>query len=307
MTDSNTENNKNNNRKYVVAIVLLALLSIALGVFVFTGQQKVEKKTETISQLEVDKLELQNDLQDMLIQYDTVTTQNEKLEAEINAQEEQIKEMLKQIEKHKDDAYIIHKLKEEASTLRTIMKGYLATIDSLNTVNKGLRAEKETLNQELTQVRTRAEELESEKKNLAEKVKTGSILNASEMTAIGIKIRNNGAQKEVSRANKTEMIKACATIAENKIAETGRKVLYMRIITPDGVVLDDGMGEPKTFKFEGVTGKYSVKRQFQFDGSASEICIFYTVNSDSELPSGQYIVQLYENGAEIGKTTFDLR
>src|SRR5690606_10394382 len=147
-------------------VLILALLLIVMGVLYFTKSTEVVQHVETIDSLQVEQLQLKNDLQDMLIQYDTMTVANEQLNAEIMGQQEQIKEMLRQIEKHKDDAYIIGKLKKEASTLRDIMKGYLVTIDSLNTMNIDLKKDNKFLAEELTVAKTKAQQLESSKKDL---------------------------------------------------------------------------------------------------------------------------------------------
>ena len=297
---------KKGNSRLLVLVVLLALGCITLGYLTFQKSQKVETQDQSLSQLQIDKLQLTNELQDMLIQYDTVNTKNEKLQAEMNAQQEQIKEMLVQINRHKDDAYIISKLKKEASTLRTIMKGYLVTIDSLNTLNQCLQANNQELNQQLKQVKNQNQQLESKTQNLQQIVATGSVLQALSIEAEGIRVRNNGSQVDTRRANKCEMIKSCIKLGENRITDQGKKTIYMRIISPDGVVLGDNTtGEDDTFQFNGVSGKYSVKRTFDYQGKPMDVCIFYTVNS--ELTGGQYIVELYESGTEIIKTTLDLK
>ena len=299
---------KESNKKYLIIIALLAVLSIVLGVLYFTSHTEVIEKTESISSLEVEQLQLKNDLQEMLIQYDTMTVDNDRLNAEIMGQQEQIKELLKQMEKHKDDAYIISKLKKEASTLRDIMKGYLVTIDSLNTMNIDLKKDNQFLAEELSETKTLAQKLETSKKDLEQIVATGSILQANGMSSVGIKVRNNGNQTEVNRANKTELIRTCAGIGENRISPPGKKTVYLRIITPDGVVLPSTDGEDNRFDFNGVSGKYSVKRQIEYQNEAMELCIFYTVDAEgSELQPGKYIVEMYESGALIGKADFDLK
>lgn len=302
---NNPEKKKESNRVFIVVIVLLGLLSVVMGVLYFTKQQEVTQKVETIDTLQVEKLQLKNDLQEMLIQYDTVTVKNDRLNAEILGQQEQIKDMLKQIEKHKDDAYIIYKLKKEAATLRDIMKGYLSTIDSLNTLNIDLQKDNQFLVEELSSTKSRAQELESSKSDLEEIVATGSILQTTGMTSVGIKVRNNGKQTEVNRANKTELIKTCTGIAENRITPAGKKTIYLRIISPEGVVL--GTDDENRFEFNGVSGKYSVKRVINYENEPMDVCIFYTVSSDSGLQSGKYIVEMYESGALIGKADVDLK
>lgn len=303
MTDSTDSNSK----KLLIAVVILAITTLVLGILVFTKSQTVEVKEDAISGLRLEQLQLENDLQDMLIQYDTVTVSNGQLSAEITAQQEQIKEMLKEIEKHKDDAYIISKLKKEAGTLRDIMKGYLVTIDSLNTMNKDLIRDNDYLAGELIDAKTKTKQLESSKENLESIVATGSILQSLEMTAVGLRMRNNGTQKETNRANKTEIIRTCAKIGENRIAKAGRKTIYLRIISQDGVVLQPEMAEDQSFDFDGVSGKYTVKRAFDYANEAADVCVFFNVPGEFEIPEGNYIVEMYEGGALIGRADFDLK
>lgn len=290
---------------FIVIIILLALVSGVLGFLLLNKTQVVEEQSSDILELENETLTLKTDLQEMLIQYDTVTVANEKMQAEILAQEEQIRELLNQVDKHKDDAWIIHKLKKEAGTLREIMKGYLVTIDSLNTLNVNLRHDKDSLGKALSSVTKKKDELESKASNLEEVITKGSVLPARDLVAEAIRIRGSGKQSSTNRANRAEMIKLCGIIGENKIAEKGKKTLYLRIISPEAKVLDDGSGEPKTFDFEGVSGVYSVKRQIDYDGTDQQVCVYYTIRE--ELPTGQYIAELYESETKIGTATFDLR
>ncbi len=292
-------------KKQTYIIIALALLTVLFAVLYFTKSAEVVEKTELISSVELEKLQLKSDLQEMLIQYDTLAGKNDKLSAEMLAQQEQIREMLKQVEKHKDDAWIIHKLKKEAATLREIMKGYVVTIDSLNTLNVGLRKDKEVLSKELTEVKSKAQQLEEAKKGLESKISAGAQLQAENAVSVGVRMRNNGKQVEVNRAKQTEMIRTCADIGLNRIAEPGKKTLYLRIISPDGVVLDAGTAEDSRFDFEGVSGKYSVKRQFDYANERMELCVFYNVQD--ELPTGKYIIEMYEGGALIGKSELDLK
>jgi hypothetical protein len=300
------ETQKDSNKKYLIVIVLLAVLSAVLLVMQFTKQAEVEEKTVAIDNLQLEQLQLENELQDMLIQYDTVNVKNERLNAEIIGQQEQIREMLKQMEKHKDDAYIIHKLKKEAATLREIMKGYLVTIDSLNTLNQDLKADNQYLVEELSEAVTKAQQLENTKKNLEDIVATGSVLQADGMTSVGLRVRNNGKQSEVSKANKVEVIRTCTKIGENRIAPKGKKEIYLRIISPDGIVMEGNDGDNR-FEFNGVSGKYSIKRVIDYANEPMDLCIFYNVNTEEGIATGKYIVEMYEGGMLIGKSDFDLK
>lgn len=303
--NSGKEGKDKNKRLLIILIVILAIISAVLGFLLLNQTQVVEEQSTDILELENESLTLKNDLQEMLIQYDTVTVANEKMQAEILAQKDQIRELLKQAEKHKDDAWIIHKLKKEASTLRTIMKGYLVTIDSLNTLNINLRMDRDSLNEALTSITEEKSQLETKASDLEGVIAKGSVLPARDLVAEAIRIRGSGKQSSTNRASRAEMIKLCGVIGENKIAKRGKKTLYLRIISPEAMVLEGSTGEPQTFSFDGVSGVYSVKREIDYTNEAQDVCIYYTVNS--ELPTGQYIVELYESETLIGTTTFDLR
>ncbi len=296
---------ENKNRWMWIVIALLLVLSAVLGIMLMNKSQTADQQLTEILQLENTTLTLKSDLQEMLIQYDTVTVSNERMQAEIQAQQEQIKDLLKQVDKHKDDAWIIHKLKKEAGTLREIMKGYLVTIDSLNTLNISLKADKDSLSKELSKVSKTRDQLATKATDLEKIVTKGSVIPISDVMAEAIRVRGSGKQSSTNRANRAEMIKVCGRLGENKIAKPGKKVLYMRIISPDARVLDDGSGDPKTFKFDGVSGMYSVKREIDYQNEPQDVCVYYTVNE--ELPTGQYIVELYESETKIGVATFDLR
>src|SRR5690606_2992923 len=118
--------------------------------FLFTThQENVEIVTQN-TDLTTEKDELTAELNAMLARYDSVATDNAEMQAEIAEQRAQIEEMLVQAEKHKGDAWMLHKLRKETGTLRDIMKSYIVTIDSLNTVNVNLVAAKTQVESQLT-------------------------------------------------------------------------------------------------------------------------------------------------------------
>ena len=71
---------------------------------------------------------------------------------------------------------VIYKLKKETETLRTIMKGYIHTIDSLNTLNVTLTNTLSEKNIELNKVTSENENIKTQNIELQETVAVGSIL-----------------------------------------------------------------------------------------------------------------------------------
>ncbi|NNC82696.1 MAG: hypothetical protein HKN79_03895 [Flavobacteriales bacterium] len=298
------------NTKTLYGIIgVLSVLVVVLGVLLIMQRGENTDLTENNDTLTVERNDLQEELGSMLEQYDALTVENEDMNAEMLEQKEEITRLMERVNKlNKDDRNLrweIDKLKKEARTLRDIMKGYLVKIDSLNQANAALTEENTTLSTNLTEVTSRKNELESTVENQENLIKQGSALTAVDLSASGLRIKSSGKQAETNRASRAEMIRTCVSLGENRITESGKKTLHVRIISPEGVVLEDDDYPNATFEFEGISGKYSTRRDIEYNNEPQDICVFYTVNS--ELSTGQYIVELYESGFMVGKTSFDLR
>lgn len=240
-------------------------------------------------------------LENMLSSYDTLKTENEQVTAEMEAQKAQVERLLDQV---KRGNYDLSKAKKEAETLRKIMKGYVVTIDSLNQANQALQAENVTVRQELGEVRGQKEAITSKAAELEGKIARGSVLHTTAISASALFMRNNGKQVETDRAKKAEMIKSCFTLGLNSVTTAGNKILFMRIISPDGKVLPSTESNNR-FSYNGVEGEFSARREVNYQNQAVDVCIFWT--GTEELRTGQYIVEIYEAGALVSKTNFSLK
>jgi hypothetical protein len=290
-----------NQRILIIIIVLLAALSAYLGWKVSQQKEVIVYQTETIKEGVDEREVLQLELEQLKLGYDTLKTDNSMLMAEIDAQKMEIEELLKKV---KDKNWSITKLKKEADTLREIMKGYVATIDSLNTLNQALIAENAEMKQTVQTVTSEKEELAKRSATQEKIIATGQILQAVNVSTAAVTLRNSGKQVDTDRASKAEMIKSCFTLIENKIAKPGTKNLYLRIIDPNGKALAAKEGEVSR-DFEGESGKYSIKREIDYNNSETDVCIFYTVQG--ELTKGAYKVYLYEDGNRIAESDFTLK
>jgi ABC-type transporter Mla subunit MlaD len=292
------------NRSNTVLLALVVLLLISNVVLLYLWSQKGDEAQQFQQQVTAVSSEKENVtklLEDMLAQYDTLSTSNEKLTAEMSAQKAQIEDL---VQKVKNGTYSLEKAKKEAATLRKIMQGYVVTIDSLNQVNQALTAENLTTKQELGEVKGQKAALENMTAEQAARLAKGAVLTANVMTAEALFLRNSGKQVQTERASKAEMIKCSFTLGENRTADPGNKVLYMRVISPDGSVLP--ANEPDNrFKFNGMEGDFSVKREVNYQNQPIDVAIFWT--APGEMASGQYIVEVYESGGSVGKTTFTLK
>jgi hypothetical protein len=302
MEQSNQNEKKNRSNTGLLLLVVLLLISNVVLLWMYMQSQKRGEETQAqVEQISSQKDDVTHLLENMLASYDTLKTENEQLTVEMEAQKEKIESLLAQV---KRGNYDLSKARKEAETLRRIMKGYVATIDSLNQVNQQLTADKINLTQELGEVKGQKDALSSKTQELEGKIAKGSVLHTTSITANALFMRSNGKQVETDRAKKAEMVKCCFTLGENKVTSAGDKTLYMRVISPDGKVLRATEADNR-FKFNGVEGEFSARREINYQNQSVDACIFWT--GTDELRTGQYIVEVYEAGALVSKTNFDLK
>ena len=187
----------------------------------------------------------------------------------------------------------IKQYEKEVGTLRTIMRGYLHQIDSLNTLNKKLIDENVSYRKEITTAQMRAEMAEEKAQELNNKVRQGSVINARGIRMVALNARS----KEVSRIKNAERLRVDFPLTANALATPGETTIYVRILSPDGYVLSSE--SVPTFEFEGERLSYSASRDVDYQNEDLNIGIFYT---GSGFTAGTYQVQIYCDGFLIGAT-----
>ncbi|QQR84798.1 MAG: hypothetical protein IPJ76_09190 [Flavobacteriales bacterium] len=296
-----TEQKPRSNNALLALVVLLIISNLATLYFLNKGSNEIEAQAAVLDETKEDKENVTKLLEEMLVQYDTLSTENEQIKAEMDAQKAQIEELMTKV---KNGNYTIAKAKKEAETLRTIMKGYVATIDSLNQANLSLQADKANLTNELGVVSGEKAALEEKSRSQEERINRGAVLHTTAISAGALFLRSSGKQVETERASKAEMVKCCFTLGTNTVTDAGAKTLYMRVISPDGSVLPASDGNNR-FQFNGVEGEYSAKREVDYNNAPVDVCVFWTATGD--MKSGHYNVEIYENKALVSKAGFDLK
>jgi hypothetical protein len=288
-----------------VLVVITLLLAITCGYLVwknYNQQQQLISDEATIEGLSVEQIRLKDDLEEMLSEYEMLETESEDMQAEMELQKTKIEELLQKV---KNGNWEIHKLKKEAATLREIMKGYIFTIDSLNTLNQTLIVENKNVLKKLDTEKIRNQELEKTNTGLTDKVALAQRLKAFNIESYGVYVKANNTGKETDKAKKTDKLRTCFTVAENKLTEPGDKDLYIRILTPDGRVLSQKKDASNRFEFNGVMGIFSIKKTIKYKSEEMKVCMDW--ENWEELPIGEYVVEIYHDGGDIGRTKLTLR
>ncbi len=288
------------NKVYIGIIAVLTVLCVYLGFQIKNANEKIvyiDREKNTIMD-ERDVLAVE--LEQIKMGYDTLQTDNAEMAAKIAEQQSQLESLIK---KAKGKDYDISKLRAETETLRTIMKGYIHQIDSLQQANERLYAEKEAEAMRANNAESRGKELETDLNSKNEILSKGAVLTTGEFTNTGINLKSSGKQVDTDRANKSEMIKTCFTVRKNNIAKSGSKNIVLRIVGPDGKVLPGK--DAATITVNGQSEATSVVRPIDYQNEDTDVCVYYT--AQGELKKGNYKIYVYESNYLIGQSDLSLK
>lgn len=265
------------------------------------GQSKEEQ--ERLRQLEelaeVDRLEMQNEYEDFVRQYNELQTQitNDSLVAQLENEQRRVRELLAELKQtKKDDAAEILRLKKELATLRAILRNYVMQIDSLNRLNQELQGENQNLRTQNQQAQQHISSLSAEKETLTDKVAIASQLDANGINAIA----KNKKGKAARKIKDVKQFQLNFNIARNVTAQTGMKSIYVRILTPTGNVLTQG----GTFAYENRQLEYSIRKDVEYTGENLAVSVYWDVNET--LSAGTYRFDIFADGHNIGSTTISV-
>lgn len=303
-----TSQENNNRKKSGLLWILIGLLVVSNGVTIWLWMQeknKVASQVVVTEKVIVERDDVKSSLLALQEEYKSLETNDATLKKEIEEKQAYIAQLLEEADKHKGDAYVISKLKKETETLRTIMKGYVHTIDSLGTLNKTLVAEKQNVMKELDSEKGKTAGLNKEKEELQSTIQKGSILSCFNITAKGVKFKSGGKKEsETSKASRVQKIKVSFTLGENKIAKPGEKTVYIRVITPDGKELAKNYDDNYRFTFDKSSGYYAGKETLNY-ANAEVSGVTYCEGQGDFVP-GKYLIEVSCDNAVIGSTSLTL-
>jgi FtsZ-binding cell division protein ZapB len=280
-------------------VIILAVLLVAVVVMFFMQRSEHAQVT---AQMKLEKAAIESELNNMVMGYDSLKRKNSNLNIQFEGAQNKVKDLLTEIESVKKTSFQqITKYRDEMTTLRKIMRDYIVQIDSLNQKNQRLMAENSNVKQEVTEVKTQNQTLEQEKKKLEQTVTLAATLEALNIKALGV----NKKGKEQTKASKIENIKVDFILAKNLTAKRGTKNIYLRIQRPDQLLLTKS--DKDLFKFEGLNIPFSAVREVEYEGIDLPVSIYWDNTGQAALINGQYTIDLFADGTNIGTTSLEIK
>ena len=292
---------KNNSVTYLTIIIIaLGVAFIVLGYLWYNQKQESDQIILQLEEysafIEEQKDSLEMELKDIIVQYDSLMTENDTMNMKLTAQQDKIETLLRL---RMSDAQKIRKYEKELGTIRKVLRSYIVQIDSLNTRNQILMAENKELRNRSTEVENVNRQLTEEKEELMAITDDAKTLLASEINTIGLNKRS----REKDKFDKVEKLRTDFIVRKNMVAEPGPRIIYLRLIRPDGLVL--GSSQSGVIEVGEDQIPFSASREIIYENDDIPVSIYWDNNGD--LVAGTYEAELYENGKLIGETEFSLR
>jgi Uncharacterized enzyme of heme biosynthesis len=294
------EEERDVNRKtwWIMSIILLVLVIGAGGYYIWLQQQQMNDMSEMFA---LEKEELFDDFQDLSIQYEDykINIKSDSLLILYTAEQEKVQRLQEELRTVKStNSRRINELKKELETLRRISQNLFVQIDSLNNENQRLKDNNQRITQSLNQQRSAVSRLTKDNEQLAGTVQKAAMLNAVNIQA-GLLNSRGRAVKNISKATR---IILTFTISKNIIASVGEQSIFVRLKKPDDDILTDA--HSGSFQFENKAIAYSIKKDIEYDGEEQNITLYWEIGSF--LPPGEYRVDIFSEGSQIGRKPFTL-
>jgi len=285
-----------------VSVGLMAILGVAIYLIISQHNEMNDFKTQIA--IEEERRALEAEYANLAFEYDQfegskMYINNDTLIKQLENEKLKVQRLLEELRTTKaSNAQRINELKKELSTLRSVMKGYLIQIDSLNSLNQKLEKENKIVNTKYQEAAKTASLLQKDKEELTHQVTLASKLDA---VAISVKTLNKR-EKETSKIDRIENIQINFLIAKNITAKPGERYIYIRIVKPDNDVLVKNMDN--VFSYEDSEINYSMRKLIAYDSEETAVDMYWKV--EEFLTPGTYKVEIFADGDLIGKKSFSL-
>lgn len=288
---------KNRNGGLKTATIILAVAALALGGALawIWGQ-----KSSLVNELEGEKAELTQQLLNLQNDFENLNSDYENINSQLDTSREQVALLIDKLSKTEaTNRAKIRQYEKELGTLRSIMRGYIVQIDSLNTLNKRLTADAAAARKEAAESRQANENLTRQVESLSGQVAAGSVVKARGLHLVAY----NGSDRATDRSSRVTYFVATLSLVENEIAERGPIRVYVRVKDPNGIILLNNASTD--FTVGGETMSASASREVDYEGQDVELSIY--VKDVGELGKGIYTVEAYTEKTFLGRSELMLR
>ena len=279
--------------------VMTALAAVAAVLACILAYMLYQRNT-LVNQLEGEKAELAQQMVALQEDFSALNSDYENINHQLDTSREQVAMLIEKLNKTQaTNRAKIRQYEKELGTLRTIMKGYIVQIDSLNTLNKRLTADAAAARREAAESRRANEELSAQVENLSTQVRAGKVLRARAISLAGYYSND----KQGDRHSRVRYMIANLSLVENSLADRGPVRVFVRVKDPEGVLLMNN--ESVEFMVKDQVLQATASREVDYEGSEVDMSIY--INDTGEFLKGVYTLEVYTEQSLLGRAECMLR
>ncbi len=282
-------------RAVMIAMAVVALALAAVLFYVW------KQKSALVNDLEVEKQELTQQMMALQEDYNTLSSDYDSINSQLDTSRAEVAQLIERIQ-HTEatNRAKIRQYEKELGTLRTIMRGYITQIDSLNTLNHKLTADAAAARREAAESKKANEELAQQIQDLSGQVAAGSVIKARGIT---LSAYGNSENRTVDRSSRVKRLLTTLSLVENDLAPKGPVRVYIIVRDPDGIILTNNVRT--SFEFQGETRVASASREVDYEGQEVDLAIY--LNDIDSYVKGVYTVEVFTQQARLGSAELLLR
>jgi len=303
------------NRKLIYGILIAALVG-TWGYIIYDKSQsknKIDQLTTQYTAADSSRTAVEAEYNDALARMDSLTGSNSKLTGELADRKTDIDNLKAQIKselgKKNADLKKAHGLIAELNGKITDLLAQVQQLtqenQTLTVANTDLTTQRDTLTAQKTRVEQNLSESDSEKNHLQD---VGSTLHASNINIAAINIKGNGKEKVTSTAKRADVFRISFDLDENRIAPSGDKELYVCVTGPDGHPITVPANGSGTFQTRDQGEKvFTNKVNVNYEQGKRMPISFDWKPENGKYQTGNYKIEIYQNGYKIGEGTKELK
>lgn len=291
------------NKNRTIVIVVITVLVVVIVVLAGMSWHQHAAMSEMVEQMEWEKEQLENEYEDLAIQFDgyqDMNIRNDSLQDQLNREQQRVRDLLEELRVTKvTNARRIAELKKELATVRAVLADYVVQIDSLNRTNERLTAENTQYRQQYTEVAQQAQQLQEEKTQLTEVVTRAAMLEVTDFSVLMLN-KNDRKTRMFSHAAKLQFD---YMIAKNITTDPGMKQVYLRLVTPEGELLSTDTTH--VFDYENGQIGYSLMQELEYGGGETPGTLYWRMQGGEQ--KGIYNADFFIDGSLVGSFPFELK
>lgn len=281
--------------KTVMIIMIIVAVALAAALVYVTAS-----KSKLVNELNQEKDDLTTQVESLQNDYKGLSSDYDSINSQLDSSREEIAQLVTKVKKtDATNRTKIRQYEKELGTLRSIMRGYISQIDSLNTLNHKLTIEAANARAAADSSQVANKQLTQQVQDLSVRVSAGAVLKAR-----GLKMEGLTSSGKISdKSSRIVRLLVSLSLVENELAERGGVTVFVRVTDPNGNLVSNGSG--MTFSFGGQTLDASASREVDYEGSELDLGIY--VNNVPSYSKGVYTVHAYTTQASLGSAELLLR